>query len=282
MENSAHNMDYSDAFKDYLDLAEQCGQSYVGHGNPNANILIVANEPGTVDKFIIENDLNRNLTLWRNNVDIHQSIDSLPEMFFEDHCLDWEKFNPLWPFKGQKFSQIKTRNVSKDKVEIVNTKSHPTSRSWLQYQKLVDMIYDINQECNRGKDEPIDFFKQAFITDFSAVYGLKSSDISIVAREKSITDRLPLFSSDFIRHFPIIIVASGHYVRDFKRLNDLTKVFSDFCHVDKVKDELGWRNIHYNKDHNRILVHAKHFASAIKDSYLSQIAKLCSEVLKKI
>lgn len=282
MENSVQKMDYNDAFKDYLDLAEQCGQSYVGHGNPNTNILIVANEPGTVDKYIITNDLNRNLTLWRNNVDIHQSIDSLPEMFFEDHSLDWEKFNPLWPFKGQMFSQIRTRKFSKNKVEIVNSKSHPTSRSWLQYQKLVDMIYDKDQKCYRRKDEPIDFFKHAFITDFSAIYGLKSSDISIAAREASITDRLPLFSSDFISHFPIIIVAAGHYIRDIKALGDLRTVFPGFCKVERVKDDLGWRNIHYNEDRKRILIHTKHFASAIKDPYLSQIAKLCSEVLRKL
>lgn len=280
MENSLLNMDYREEFKGFLDTAEKCGQSYVGHGNPNADILIVANEPGTVDKDIIEKDLNTNLSLWRGNLNTRQSIYSLPEMFDENHFLDWLKFNPLWPFKGQHFIQIKTRKVSKDKVEIVNLKSRPTSRSWLQYQKLIDMIFDKEHKCHRAKTDSIDFFKLAYITDFSDVYGLKSSDISRTAREESITNRLPLFSSDFISHFPVIIVASGHYVRDFKQLKDLRTVFPGFSRVERIDDDLGWRNIHKSEDGKRILIHTKHFASAINDSYLSKIAMLCSDVLK--
>lgn len=261
-------MVYSTHFKEFLDLAEQYGQSYIGHGNPNANILVVANEPGTVDENFIKNDLNRNLSLWKTNLSTNQSIDVLPEMFNDNHVLDWSKFNPLWPYKKQKFTTSDARPSNRH-----------TSRSWLQYQKLIDMVFDKNHKCFRGKTDSIDFFKRAFITDFSAVYGLRSSDISRTAREESITNRLPLFSSDFISHFPVIIVASGHYIRDFKQLNDLRRVFPGFNSVELIKDDLGWRNIHYNEERNRILIHTLHFASAIKDDYLSAIAKNCSDIL---
>lgn len=261
-------MDYSKEFKDFLDIADHCGQTYVGHGNPNANILIVANEPGTVNSEIIEKDLNSNLSLWRSNINTTQSMDDLPEMFDENNYLDWPKFNPLWPYLGQHFT------TSKNKAS-----NHPTSRCWLQYQKLIDMVLDKDHECHRERTEAIDFFKQAYIIDFSAVYGLKSSDISRAAREESITKRLPLFSSDFVRHFSVIVVASGHYVRDFRQLNDLRKVFPGFNRVELIDDNLGWRNIHYSDDAHRVMIHTRHFSSSIKDEYLRSIAKICSQVI---
>ena len=88
-------------------------------------------------------------------------------------------------------------------------------------------------------------------------------------------ERLPLFNSAFVTHFPIIIVASGHYIRDFKPLTDLRDVFQGFVDVELIKDDKGWRNIHYSEDKKRILIHTYHFASAITDEYLKEIARLC-------
>jgi len=276
-----HHVEYSPAFKNHLDIAEQCGQTYVGHGNPNAKILIVANEPGTVNEDIIKYDLNINLSSWRENIYSNQDLAGLEEAFNEQNKIDWNKFNPLWPYKGQCFCQIKRAKNSDNDVLIVNENKRPTSRTWLQYQKLVDMIYNNGKKDYRRPEDPIDFFERAFITDFSSVYGLRSKDISPEDRYESIKNRLPLFSSDFINCFSVIIVASGHYIRDIKLLNDLRKVFPGFCAVERVNDDLGWRNIHHSEDGKRILIHTKHFTSAIKDSYLSQIALLCLDVLKK-
>ena len=118
--------------------------------------------------------------------------------------------------------------------------------------------------------------------DFSQEYGKHSKDISPQKREVSIKSRLPLFRSAFVSHFPIIIVASGHYVRDIPVLNDLRKVFPGFedIEVELKKDEYGWRNIHKSRDGKRILIHTKHFAR-IKDNYLQKIAELCSPYLNK-
>lgn len=121
--------------------------------------------------------------------------------------------------------------------------------------------------------------------DFSQEYGKHSKDISPQKREVSIKNRLPLFHSAFVSHFPIIIVASGHYVRDIPILNDLRKVFSGFEDVEFKNDKPGWLNIHKSRDGKRILIHTKHFASAItstkKGDYLQQIAELCSPYINK-
>ena len=252
-------MEYTPEFKEYLKTAEKCGQTYVGHGNPNASILIVANEPGTIDDCLITNDLQKNLEKWENNLS-GKGLESVEDMLIGDR-LDWQKFNPLWPFKGQHFT--------------IGKEYRHTSRSWFQYQKLVDMMYSAHYECNRKREDSLDFFEHAFITDFSAIPGEHSECISREKRLDSIKRRLPLFSSAFISHFPIIIVASGHYIRNFEPLNDLRNVFQGFDKVELINDSLGWRNIHYSVDMKRILIHAKHFANAISDKYLQAIAAEC-------
>lgn len=269
-------MDFKANFESFLDLAERCGQSYVGHGNPNAKVLIVANEPGTTDKDLLENDLGNNLIKWRENLLFRPDQSDIKEMFNAQHDLLWDDLNPLWPFKGQHFSQIRVKMMHDKEPVVINKDKRPTSRSWLQYQKLIDMIYNEKNECHRQKEDPIDFFKHAFITDFSAAAGLHSNDVSEEKRMESIKKRLPMFGSDFISCFPVIIVASGHYVRDIPMLKDLFKVFPGFKEIKKINDNFGWRNIHYGENRSRILIHTKHFASAIKDEYLRQIASICS------
>ena len=275
MNNNKQMMEYTQEFRDFLELAEQCKQTYIGHGNPNAQILIVANEPGVVNDDFIKFDLEKNLERWRSNIS-GSCPDNVDVMFDENHNLLWEKFNPLWPYKGQCLTQIKTKMDSDGTVRILNKEKRPTSRSWIQYQKLVNLIYG---NSIKVKGLPLDFFKYAFIADFSAVYGKHSNDISREERLESITRRLPLFASDFIRHFPVIIVASGHYIHDFKPLNDLTKVFQGFDKVEPVRDTLGWRYIHRSVDSKRVLIHSKHFASAISDNYITAIASECSSFL---
>ena len=272
-------MEYSKEFRELLEIAEKFNQTYVGHGNPNAKILIVANEPAAdintdFGKELIDRDLIRNRIQLDENISKEQDQDSLEECFNNDDTVDWNRFNPLWPFKGQRYCQIRFK---KGTNKPSNPDKRPTSRSWKQYQKLVDMIYDKEHECKRKQNEILDFFKQAFVMDFSAEYGKTSKDIDSKLREDSISARLPLFKSAFISHFPVIIVAAGHYIHDIKTLNDLRKVFSGFEDV-KVRreDEFGWRNIHKSQDGKRILIHTKHFASSVNDPYLKEIAKLCS------
>ena len=56
-------MEYSKEFRELLEIAEKFNQTYVGHGNPNAKILIIANEPAAdintdFGKELIDRDLN--------------------------------------------------------------------------------------------------------------------------------------------------------------------------------------------------------------------------------
>jgi hypothetical protein len=274
-------MEYSKEFRELLEIAEKFNQTYVGHGNPNAKILIIANEPAAdkntdFGRDLIKYDLDGNLEHWNTNLNIDKlDQDSLEEWFDDAHYGDWNKFNPLWPFKGQRYCQLRFKKGSDKEF---NFSKRPTSRTWKQYQKLLDMIYHPEHECNRKQNDTLDFFKHAFVMDFSSEYGKTSKDIDSKLREDSISARLPLFKSAFISHFPVIIVAAGHYIDNIEILNDLREVFSGFedVEVQKKIDEPGWRNIHKSQDGKRILIHTKHFASSVKDPYLKEIAKLCS------
>lgn len=279
-------MKYPIEFHEFLQIAKECNERYIGHGNPNAKILIIANEPAAdkntdFGRDLIKYDLDGNLEQWNTNLNIDKlDQDSLEEWLDDAHYGDWNKFNPLWPFKGQRYCQYRFKKGSDNEF---NSAKRPTSRTWKQYQKFVDMIYHPKHECNRKQNDPIDFFRHAFIMDFSSEYGKTSKEIDSKRREDSISARLPLFKSAFISHFPVIIVAAGHYIKDIKALNDLRKVFLGFedVVVEFAKDEHGWRNIHKSKDGKRILIHCKHFSSSVKDPYLKCIAELCAPFIFK-
>lgn len=260
------SMNYPTSFKEFLEIADNIGETLVGYGNPSAKILIIANEPGTANEFVKENDIKQNLHLWQTNVKKCTDFSELLNVF-EDRSNFWNRFNPLFPYFGQRFVQA----VFKDGGDIpFNDNKRPTSRTYKQYQKLTDFIKYSN-ECKLTQFDCIDLFKSVFVMDFSSVPGSKSKDIKLQEKSNSINNRLPLFESTFVQSFPIIIVAAGHYIRDISSLNDLTKIFKSF---EFIKQEPDWLNIHKRLDGKGILIHTKHLAF-VSDNYLKQIADIC-------
>ena len=261
-------MEYKKSFGDYLSIAEGLGETLVGYGNPNGSVLIVANEPGTM------NEDRQNLEQWKTNYNKGTGPEDVCEMFDAGHNLILGEFNPLHPFKGQRYVQA-VADTSDKGLPPLNWRKQPTSRSWKQYQKFIDIL--ISGGCTKTKTDRIDFFENAFTTDFSSVCALHSSDIPAKARIRSIEKRLPMFQGEFIGSFPVIIIAAGHYIKTTPALNDLSKVFQgyDSAEVQFINDEFGWRNIHYRSDGKGILVHCKHFASTVSDEYLEKIAECC-------
>lgn len=258
-------MNYSSSFKDFLKLADERKETYIGYGNPDSQILLIANEPGSVNPVIQKWDLDRNLLLWQKN---EKNSVGFPDLLnvFDKNRIVWERFNPLHPYFGQHFVQA----VFKEGCDNpINAEKNPTSRTFKQYQKLTDLIRSTT-ERKLSQSDYIDFFKSAFVMDFSSVSGARSKDIDSLKRNESIKNRLPLFQSQFIESFPIVIVASGHYIRDISVLNDLTKVFKNY---EFIKQEPGWLNIHKRSDGKGILLHTKHLAFA-SDMYLNKIAEM--------
>lgn len=245
---------------------------FIGYGNPDADILIIGKEcaidPEHDKDNIYELSITKNREQWLSiiNETNKQNPDNIPSWFSE--CPREEKFSPLFPFKGQLFTQRK-RN-----------ENHGTNTTWYNYQKLIDRIRAIDSNHpDRTKNDEIDFLKDCFITEFSGIcslYSKKSPEVT-----ESIKNRTTnLLNHPFFKSFPIIIIACGHYVRQYKDIIDLQKLFEVKWDERTIEVENNWYNLH--KGNNKTLIHTNQLSMNISNQLLDEIAKECQPLFKGI
>ena len=257
----------------------QKGEScfYIGEGNPDADILIIGNECAIGDddsrecsederrkikeRIIAKDNVERWKELLKQGYDIEDISRELQDYNGETGS---NKYYPLFPNLGQKC--IVRTEINKDKGG-----EKGTARTWVQYQKLIDWIYD---EKGFDRNNFIDFHLKAFHTELSQI-PRKHSGAKNKETADSIQKRLDgLFSNPFFQKFPVVIIAAGHYVRNYgidiigteenKRFNVVYK--GDI-------GKSGWINLHESSDSRRLLLHTKHFAAAISNDYIKEIAE---------
>lgn len=255
-------MRYSKEFKALLDFVPD---GYIGHGNPNAKILFIGQEPaidrsGNTEQY--EHEIARNAKQWRDIVNNGIGYDSI------DHS-KIEFGSPLHPWANQLF-QVRSEMQNGD---IKGEKG--TSKTWYNYQKLINKIFELYLEDRKvmtGNDF-LDFHHLSFHTDMSDA-ALKSHCESPDG-SRSVKDRVGIISSDFFRNFPIVIAAVGHFPRN--TYGD--DYFGDILGVEFLGNEeterYAWLNISVrNNEYNpMLLIHTPQFSDAISDRYLDQIAK---------
>lgn len=242
-------MEYKKEFIELIDSLKNENDEnlrFVGLGNPNSKILIIGKEcsfdlkKNEQDRFLYKLGNQDNLQQWIYNIENGIGQETLP-------C--WENnpdlYNPLYPYKGQFNKVIRNNNDG-------------TSRTWVQYQKLIDKI------LQKDKPEKIDFHKYAFITELSD-YPMPSSKKSEKTKESINIRCKKFFSHDFFRTFPIIIVPCCHYIRDYKI--NLEETFNQ--KFQRTDDDGEWINVHRNGD--RVLLHTRHL-SMCSDRLIEKIA----------
>lgn len=266
-------MKYTKQFKALIDSTTE---SYIGHGNPNATILIIGQEGASDPEAGTEedgrNDYGRSIEAnredWRRNIQEGTGYENLSNCCTPDTL---KKYNPLYPYKGQKF-QVRTGSE-----EVGNLKgAKGTARTWYNYQKLINRIFELHSAERKPltKDDDIDFHRLSFHTDMSAVASKKHNSKQEDGI-KSVLQRVSLLSSDFFRNFPIVIAAVGHFPRD--TYGD--EYFGDIFGVEFLGNEeteiYNWMNVCVRNDeaHPMLLIHTPQFSGAISDQYLDQIAK---------
>ncbi len=276
---------------------------YIGEGNPDANILIIGNECAIDDDdYRLQNDkeflspavskeekLHRkekiiarhNVTKWKDLLEQKDVIKNLCQDLYQwhNHGLDELKqcdphrYYPLFPWFGQKCTTLITRVVNDHKV-VIRGKGG-TARTWVQYQKLINAT-----NLFPGEDKNlINFHFFCFHTELSQI-PLKSSNLADKkTTSENIHQRLEqLFSHPFFKKFPVIIMAAGHYLRDYKL--DIEKTFNVKFDGNRGNDK-EWINLHYGNDYNspRLLMHTRHFAGSISDDYIVRIADFIHDII---
>ncbi len=256
-ENSNYNNDFLEAY-DYCNA----NNLYLGLGNPKGKILLIGKETSN-DKIGFDEMSKINLASWDDIISKNKSTNDIG--FLED--------NALFPWKGQKYTIRSERKNGKIAGES------GTSSTWYYYQYLTDRIYN---KAPKDKRDLIDFHEFCFQSEMNQLNAKKSNDISKgdLLRIKSVKEREKLFTLNYFRNFEVIILASGHYHKDFDF--DIQKTFGvKWTGNTNVLSKGNWYNLHHDnlEKPKRILIHTRQFSTLITKELIEAIANECREFI---
>ena len=149
--------------------------------------------------------------------------------------------------------------------------------TWGFYQDLIEMIFEEEYESKARNKNIIDFEELAYTTELSSMPRLHSN---YSKSKTAIYDRLKFFStSDFIKDFPIVILACGGYIKN----NDKIRQIDDTFHVnferryDIAKN--NWFCTHYNKENRQkqLVIHTRQLSRDVHPDLLRKIASVVRE-----
>jgi len=184
-------------FFNTIEEAKKLNLKYIGTGNPDAKILIIAKEP-SFEKTDAQRmyEFENNIEFWER--DKEKSLWDVPYN-------PAEMISPLCPFKGQL-------------QKLNNGQNNGTSRTWLNYQKLHNYIFD-DLDDSYGR---INFHKNFFTTELNSSPSPKTKD----ADTSSIVDRKSFIAnSKFFQSFPVIILDGVGYFEISESKNEIEELF---------------------------------------------------------
>lgn len=255
-------MKRKDLFENLLNELKQSNlddmYKYVGTGNPFADILIIGKEAAISkekhkDQF--KTEIENNYATWREIKDKDEfdqtKIQALKPIKYQ---------TPLYPYRGQL-------------LKIDNGSNNGTSRTWLTYQKLYNRIF------NKNENQTIDFHDGAFITEVNPNPSPKTKDAEIDI-EKLQKRKEKFLASDFIKDFPVIIIAGVGYFDTKKNnpgdSNEIERIFKVKFHEQKFarKNPKQPYWIHWNEDKTRLLINTYQLSMLVADVLLDEISEL--------
>lgn len=265
-------MNYSKEFQTLLDCHPN---GYIGHGNPNAKILFIGQEPAidckkNREQYVLE--IADNAEQWRNIVANGIGYESIDSSKIEFGL-------PLHPWANQKFQ---VRSGSDEAGNLKGEKG--TAKTWYNYQKLINRILELySKEKNAmTKDDHLDFHRMSFHTDMSdAAYKNHSESVE---GKQSVTERVSLLSADFFRNFPIVIAAVGHFPRNTYGDEYFDDIFGVKFNGNKGTEQDAWINVNirHDKDNPTLLIHTPQFSyRRITNQYIDQIANIVLDFIRE-
>lgn len=223
---------------------------YIGTGNPMADILIIGKETSVSDKtknqYKFEHALN--YEHWKKLMNTNLDINKIPEFTI------YETYSPLYPYKGQL-------------LKIDNDNNKGTSRTWYNYQKLINLI-------NNQDTDSINFHEFAFITEVN-------SDPSPKTRNAQTDSNAPrkevILKSKFIQDFPIVIISGVGYFNISDNINEIESIFNvNFSRRENAcgnEKQPYW--IHKNNPGflDKLVINTYQLSMVISDNLLTEVAK---------
>lgn len=280
-------MKYSEEFQA---LISSTLENYIGHGNPNAKILFLGQEGASEPDAAIEVDgrndyirsIKENREDWNGNIQDEAGYESMALACTPETL---KNFNPLFPYKGQKFSYRRRSGKKDEHGNYIYHGAKGSAPTWCTYQKLINKILErlSTERKPMTKEDDLDFHRYSFHTDMSAVASRKHNHDQKELAAQSVLKRVSLLSNEFFRKFPIVIAAVGHFPRNTYGDEYFGKIFGvEFLGNEEIESG-KWINISIRKDNARpmLLIHTPQFSAAISDRHLDQIAKRLVDFAKE-
>ena len=267
-------MEYSKEFKEAVDFCK-VNNLFLGLGNPKGKILLVGKEQYydaisklDSDEFYDEllkkrEDVNKlNIFSWLENLDKNFVPEWNP--LIESEIINQNAQTAFWNQRNKpnRFSKKNGWNLG-------------TSITYLHYQKIYQSIFN-----NSIKQDNLNFQKEFFISELNDLIAKKDYNFKRLKKLKLefISKRRELFSLSFFKSFPAIIIASGHYIRDFSF--DIEKIFDiDFIEKRETQIKKAWYNVHYSKDGKRLLIHTRQLSTSVPGELIDEMGKIIKDHL---
>lgn len=238
----------------FLDLLQELNENhstisaeykYLGTGNPMSDMLIIGKEAAiSIETEQYQVEILDNLRYWTTLE--NYSLDKIQERSFG-------AYSPLYPYRGQ--------ILKKD-----NGQNWGTSKTWMNYQKLLSNIYDVQDSSN------INFHEKSFITEVNST----PSKLTVNADTSSISFRKQnILTSSFFQNFPIIIISGVGYFDMHPTANEIEEIFQVKFSEKKFANTVTntqpyW--LHWNKDKTKLLINTNQLSIGISDLLLTSLA----------
>lgn len=154
----------------------------------------------------------------------------------------------------------------------------PNNKTWANYQNLFDNIY-----CRKSEFiDKLDFEKYAFTTELSSIPRKNSN---YTEAEPYIKNRLRFFeASEFIKSFPVVILACGGYIKNNYKVREIDDTFHVvYCkeYGSKESKNRFWTHIDI-KDPRKLVIHTRQFSNGISKDLIKEMASVIREHLSKL
>lgn len=261
-------MNYSDDFIQFVDKCFELKQ-FVGFGDPSSSVLIIGKETSTDaesnSSLDIQNAecIKNNASDWKKNISNKISGKELKDWeFIENLPLDKIQNNPIFPWKG---------TIKRD-----------TSDTWKKYQKLHDVI--CFGKIDRDNSKKISFLNDFFITEMNQTPSKKTKNAKMNPnfRKELEFRKKEIINSNFIKHFPVIVLACSDYIWNTKSDMQISNIFNNVT-FDKEyffsEQNKFWT--HYDNNYERLVIHTRQLSMAVMDEMIIEIGQLINQHLKK-
>jgi len=156
------------------------------------------------------------------------------------------------------------------------------NKTWSNYQLLIEKVYKEEYQNNKHDATKYDFEEFAYTSELSSWPRKKHSYIKA---KPFINKRLILFKdSDYIKSFPVIILACGCYIKNDDKLREIDNTFHvEFCkeYGSKQSKNRFWTHVD-KSDPRKLVIHTRQFSNGISNDLIKEMANVIRNHLTKL